>query len=299
MSDESAVFSYYPGCMATETAREYDASIRTLAGLCDVILDEIDDWNCCGADVVKEAHPEAAVVLAQRNLELAAQVVVSGCPVCVRRLQEASRAERAMHVLGVFARADVREKLRAKIEATGEERPLGSMKVACFYGRALSDAVLWGGGDGPWPMDVLMGLAGATVVKWSGGRRPSGGYALLATPEEGFETLAKVFRDFEKSDADAIVTADPHAHFNLDSFQYTVGRRRRRALDVPVFHFTELLALAMGLERADKWLSRHITGTFTLIDRLVAEEDERKRAEGRRHKPEARSTKHETSTKFK
>ena len=66
---------------------------------------------------------------------------------------------------------------------------------------------------------------------------------------------------------------------------------------MPVFHVTELLGLAMGLERADTWLTRHVTGTFTLIDRLVVEEDERKHAEARKDKSEARSTKSETNPK--
>ena len=93
MSDESAAFSYYPGCMATETALAYDASIRTLAGLLDITLDEIDDWNCCGADVVHGVDPKAAAALARRNLERApdGRAVVSGCPVCVRRLPSQPR----------------------------------------------------------------------------------------------------------------------------------------------------------------------------------------------------------------
>lgn len=284
MTADAAAFSYYPGCLANETAREYDASIRELARLCDVTLEEIDDWNCCGADIVQEVDPAAALALARRNLELAGKQppVVSGCPACVARLQQAGSRESAVHVLGIFNREDVRGKLAEEIKATGEERPLGSMKVACYYGPELANPALWGGGDGArWPMDTLMELAGATVVRWGGSRRSSAGYRLLANPEEGFDCLAKIFRDFEKSGADTIVTADPHAHFNLDCFQYTVGRRRKRALEAPVFHFTELLALAIDLAGTEKWLARHVAGTFPLIDRLITEEEERKRTEAK------------------
>ena len=49
MSPETTAFAYYPGCMAGETAREYDASIRSLAKLAGITLEEMDDWNCCGA----------------------------------------------------------------------------------------------------------------------------------------------------------------------------------------------------------------------------------------------------------
>ena len=45
--------AYYPGCLATETAREYDASIRKLFGLLDIAFEEIPDWNCCGAGLIE------------------------------------------------------------------------------------------------------------------------------------------------------------------------------------------------------------------------------------------------------
>ncbi|HUV38323.1 MAG TPA: heterodisulfide reductase-related iron-sulfur binding cluster [Planctomycetota bacterium] len=275
-----ATFAYYPGCLTLESAREYDASIRALCRVLDIALEEVDDWNCCGAGVLDDAA--AAEALANRVLERAGdrRPVVSGCPTCVVALQAAGGPDAARHVLAVFTEPAVRERICAKIAATGAERPLGAMKVACFYGRALSNPALWGGtAEGEsWPMDVLSELSGATVVKWGGSRRSAGGYVLMAKPEAGFEMLAKVFRDFEKSGADAIVTADPHAHFNLDAFQYEIGRRRRQALEVPVFHVTELVALAMELEPTERWLDRHVTGTLPLLDRLCAEEDRRRAA---------------------
>lgn len=292
MSTATTAFSYYPGCMAEETAREYDASIRLLARLLDIPLETIDDWNCCGAGIIQQTDAAAGAALAKRNLERSGdgRTLVSGCPVCVAMLQQAAGGEGILHVLGLLNRSDVRERIAERIRATGENRPLSSMKVACFYGDGLADPRLWGGtaDDSPWPLDALMELAGAEVVKWGGSRRSAGGYVLYAKPEVGFAMLEKVFRDFEKSGADAIVTADPHAHLNLDSFQYEIGRRRRRALEVPILHFTEVLALAMNLERVDAWLHAHMAGVFGLIDRLVAEEEKRKEAEAkaRKRRPE-------------
>jgi len=37
--------SYYPGCSLTGTAAEYDHSIREVAGLLDIDLEELEDWN--------------------------------------------------------------------------------------------------------------------------------------------------------------------------------------------------------------------------------------------------------------
>ena len=293
MTDTRETFAYFPGCLAGESAREYDASIRWLAREVGVELREIDDWNCCGAGVVQDLDPQAGRALAGRNLALAGgRKVLSGCPNCVTCLQEAGSRDSASHVLGLFTRADIREKIAARIKATKEKRPVGSLKVACFYSCELSKPEVWALGGEPVerPIELLMEIAGATVVKWGGMMRCSGGYMLLAKPELGFDLLAKTFRDFESSGADAIVTACPHSHFNLDSFQYTLGKKRKSALEVPVLHFTEVLALAMCAESAgaDRWLDRHVASTFPLIERLVAEEEKRKAAEARAQKKSAR-----------
>ena len=283
MSTTAETFSYYPGCLAAESAREYDASIRRLAKLADVALEDIDDWNCCGAGVVQQTDAAAGKALARRNLDRAGEgrAVVSGCPICVARLREAASAEGAVHVLDLLARPDVREKIAARIRATGEKRPVGSLKVACFYGCEFSEAAQ---DEASAPLEALMTLAGATAVEWRGIRRCCGGYRLFSEPEVGFGMLRKVFRDFANSGADAIVTACPHDHFNLDTFQYEIGRRQKRALEVPILHFTEVLALAMNLDATEKWLDRHVTSPFPLLDRLVTEEETRKRAEARTRK---------------
>jgi heterodisulfide reductase subunit B len=309
------VFAYYPGCLLMESAREYDASIRRTAGELGVRLAEIDGWTCCGAGVVQKLDPPPGPGLAARNLEHAGgSTIVSGCPICVERLREAGGPDSALHLLDLFSRDDLREKLAARIQATGEERPVGSLKVVCYAGCGFPRGESRthdplrprprgeGRGEGsrrenpthpiPRPrgegmqsadsgrpaMETLMELVGAEVCRWSGARRRLGPFDVFTESEHAFRTLEKVFRDFETSGADAIVTACPHCHFNLDSFQYTLGRRRRRALEVPVLHFTELLALAMNLDETDRWLARHVTSPFPLVDRLCTQEEKRKAA---------------------
>jgi len=262
------VFAYFPGCLTAESAREYDASIRVLARMLEVNLVEIDGWRCCGAGLGPAAAPAAA------------GEIVSGCPVCVARLREASPESKVAHVLSVLTRPVILEKLKAKIAAGGEKRPVGSLKVAPYYGCEVA-------AEAP-AIETLMGAAGATVVKWDGRNRPSGGYGLFADPEAGLEMLGRIFRDFEKSGADAIVTACPHCHFNLDAFQFAIGRARKRALEVPILHFTEVLALAMNLD-LERGLERHVTSALALIDRLIAEESKRRAAEARAEKKKAGS----------
>ena len=41
--------NYYPGCSATSTGQEYDLSVRAVFKALGVELQELEDWNCCGA----------------------------------------------------------------------------------------------------------------------------------------------------------------------------------------------------------------------------------------------------------
>ena len=45
----SETYSYFPGCSLKGTGRAYEESLLTLCRLLDVKLEELDDWNCCGA----------------------------------------------------------------------------------------------------------------------------------------------------------------------------------------------------------------------------------------------------------
>ena len=305
--------AYFPGCLTTESAREYDATIRQVAREAGLKLDEIDGWGCCGGGV----DVEQGVPLARQNAARAAgRTITSGCPVCIASTQAAAPEAPATHLLGILTRPDVLAKLAERIKSTGEKRPVGSLKVAVLYGCELSNRAVYSlpsplGGEGKGegcvsggypspqpspprgegvisPIELLMETAGAKVMSWGGLKRCCGGYLLYAKPEIGFEMLGKVFRDFESSDADAIVTACPHCHFNLDAFQFAVGRARKRGLEVPVLHFTEVLALAMNLD-VERELEHHVTSLLPLLDRLVAEEEERKAAEARAGKDKART----------
>ena len=39
----------YPGCASESSAKAYDRSVNAVFDLLDITLNEIDDWNCCGA----------------------------------------------------------------------------------------------------------------------------------------------------------------------------------------------------------------------------------------------------------
>jgi heterodisulfide reductase subunit B len=74
---------------------DYAASVAGVTPLLDVELEEVADWNCCGATAAHSINPEVALALSARNLLLAEQKgrdVVAPCALCFNRLKVAEKA---------------------------------------------------------------------------------------------------------------------------------------------------------------------------------------------------------------
>ncbi|MDD4051539.1 MAG: heterodisulfide reductase-related iron-sulfur binding cluster, partial [candidate division Zixibacteria bacterium] len=42
-------YIYFPGCSLRSTGKGYEESLLEVCRALDVPMDELDDWNCCGA----------------------------------------------------------------------------------------------------------------------------------------------------------------------------------------------------------------------------------------------------------
>jgi len=63
--------SYYPGCSLHGTAKEYDESTQMVCEELGVELEEVNDWNCCGASSAHCTNDKLSVALGARVLALA------------------------------------------------------------------------------------------------------------------------------------------------------------------------------------------------------------------------------------
>src|SRR5512136_224973 len=63
--------SYFPGCSLKGLGRAYEESLLPVFKHLGVELEELPDWNCCGATAYMAIDEAKACVLAARNLALA------------------------------------------------------------------------------------------------------------------------------------------------------------------------------------------------------------------------------------
>ena len=81
-------YAYFPGCSLKGLGRAYEESFLAVCEVLDIEIEEIDDWNCCGATAYMAVNEDNAFTLAARNLAIAAngaEAVVAPCAGCCGR----------------------------------------------------------------------------------------------------------------------------------------------------------------------------------------------------------------------
>jgi len=61
----------YPGCSLNGSARDYNESVFALAELFGIRLEQVSDWNCCGATAAHNLNKDLSLALPARILSLA------------------------------------------------------------------------------------------------------------------------------------------------------------------------------------------------------------------------------------
>jgi heterodisulfide reductase subunit B len=200
------------------------------------------------------------------------------CPACFLRLKNTRHEvrgnvrlrEELAETTGLTyeARHDVRHLLDIISNEVGLDivkgkvkKPLSGLRVVCYYGCFLvrpPEVVALDDPENPQLMDILMDSLGAEVLDWSGKVDCCGGGLALTKRDIVVKLLQELTDAARGVEAEAIVTACPLCQSNLDS--------RQRWKGVPVFYFTELMGLAMGLSGIRTWFKKHLISPSDLLD---------------------------------
>ncbi|MBE3574284.1 MAG: CoB--CoM heterodisulfide reductase iron-sulfur subunit B family protein [Firmicutes bacterium] len=276
--------AYYPGCSLHSTGIEYDLSGRRVCQDLDIELQELPDWTCCGASSAHVTDHVLALALPARNLALADDLgldVTAPCAACYNRLQvtrhelahDPKLRQEVEELLGrpYTGRAAVRS-LVDLVASVGEEavrqrtrRPLRGLKVAAYYGCLLvrpAGILQPDDPENPQGLDRILAAAGAEPVEWPFKTECCGAsFALTDHTEVVTRLVAQLVDGAQAAGAEAIVTACPLCHSNLDMRQETAPG----ATPLPVYYFTELLGIAFGHSAAELGIGKHsIDGTQLL-----------------------------------
>ena len=275
--------AYYPGCTLHSTGIEYDMSTRKVCSEMGVELAEIEDWICCGSSPAHQSDELMSVALPAKNLVLAARTdnlkqVCAPCASCYSRLKaaQASMADESIrskveHVIDAeFPRdMEVLDMLDVFVDKVGTEaiekkvvKPLEGVKVACYYGCLITRPPEITGRanfENPTDMESLIKAIGAEPLDWNLKTFCCGaGFSLTETPVV-LELTKKILTDATSVDADIIAVGCPLCHVNLDTRQRDINKAFGTNFKIPIFYFTELMGLAMGIAPEELGVFKHLT----------------------------------------
>ena len=267
---------FFPGCSLATSATENEESLRIFCSEIGYELETISDWNCCGSTSAHSINSRASFWLAARNLALAPQdkPLVVACPNCYKRLRKtqvqildnpASREE-FEKTWGKFPEqlqlVPFLDFLASRELGTYREKAyqsLNNLKFVPYYGcmlamppKIVNEASHMG------VMENTLGRLGARPISWGHWSRCCGTFLSIAKPELVKPIINDIMDAAYRAGAECLVTACAMCHLNLE-VRCTTPKK------LPIFHFSELLALTAGVSGAKPWFNRHIIDPGPLL----------------------------------
>ena len=257
-------FSYFPGCTLKPRGAALDRCGRAAAEKLGFSLNELPEWQCCGA-VYPNAKDEIATRLSSVRALMAArdagEPLVTLCSAChhvIKRVNHDLQTDEGI-------RAKVNNYLKPEIPYAGEaealhylevlrdkigwaaikERvvsPLKGMKSGAYYGCLLlrpSKELGFDDPENPTIMENLIRILGAEPVVYAMRNECCGGYVTIENPDYAKKQAQRILDNARAQGANCLITACPLCMYNLKS--NTDG-------SLPVYYFTELLAKALGVD---------------------------------------------------
>ena len=279
-------YAYYPGCSLHSTGSEYDVSFRAVCNKAGIDIEEIKGWVCCGTSPAHCSSKLLSLALPYENLCLAEKMgaadVVAPCAACFARLRTAMyEAKEDPEVAKQISEALERQlpesmnvlsplQIFSDFEGLADfvTKELSGLNVVCYYGCLLtrpSKVMQFDECEYPMAMDELLHSMGITTLDWSYKTECCGGALAMTRTDVVLKLTRDILEEAKTVGANAIAVACPLCHVNLDTRQEEVEQEYGVKYGLPIFYFTQLVALAMGVPAGELGLKKHFVGTDELL----------------------------------
>lgn len=148
------------------------------------------------------------------------------------------------------------EAIRSKVT-----HPLTGMKLACYYGCLLTrpaKITQFDSPEYPMSMDHIVEALGAKAMPFDFKTECCGASFSISDTDIVIQLSGKILEMAKESGAHGIVVACPLCQSNLDMRQPDIEKRSGRKYDLPVFYFTQLMAMAFGMPKEKMMFGKHI-----------------------------------------
>ena len=259
-------FSYFPGCTLKTKGARLDRCAQLAAKALGFTLEELPEWQCCGA-VYPMARDEVATRLSSVRALVQAKdddrplvTLCSACHHVIKRVNGDMKNDadirakvnnylkletpyagetEVLHYLEVL-----RDKIGWDAVKAAVKKPLTGMKIGAYYGCLLlrpSREMCFDDPENPTILEDFIRAIGAEPVYYGLRNECCGGYTTIENRQYAQKQAQKIVDNAKTMGAECLITACPLCLYNLT--QNTDG-------GLPVRYFTELLAQALGVEEA-------------------------------------------------
>jgi heterodisulfide reductase subunit B len=286
-------YAYYPGCSGSSSAAAYDTTSRMVAKALELEMEEIRDWNCCGATEYFSIDHLPAYALVARNLALIdskeTSEVVAPCSACYVNLKKVDEnmgkypklSAQVNEALAVGNLSYQPGTIKARhfldvvcndvgCEAVAEQvtKPLSSLTLVPYYGcyigrpeQSFDDV------ENPQTLDRLLEGLGATVPDYSLKSSCCGGHMTQIGTDVALGILRRLLDLADRLGADAMVVPCPMCQLNLDAYQSYVNSRYGTRYKIPIVYFTQMMGLAMGMDPATLRFEEGVVSAKAMLEK--------------------------------
>lgn len=294
-------YLFYPGCSMQRSARPYLDSLVAIQGDMAMELEEVNDWNCCGATEYAAVQQMASYALVTRNLALAAEQVngtkdvMAACSACYLNLAKTDKYLRqdpalardmntalaagglhyepgsvsVRHLLEVVFNDFGLENIREKVV-----RPLKGLRVAPYYGCMVvrpDPDDRFRNPEYPMSLDEIMDALGARVIDFPEKAHCCSGHMTQISPEVAYELIRRLIHAATSYRADVMVTLCPMCQLNLDAYQVEMNKHFGTNYHMPVLYFTQLMGLAFGHDPVELGLGKEFISSREALAKIGIE----------------------------
>jgi heterodisulfide reductase subunit B len=267
--------AYYPGCTLKTRANNFETSALAVMSALGINLVELPRWNCCGTVYSLAEDDLIHHVAAVRNLirvkEQGKNKVVTLCAFCYNTLKRANlvmkdspdkrfaintfmdeEPDYAGEVETVHLLQVLRDDIGWRKIAGRVKHPLKDLKIAGYYGCTLlrPQSVAIDNVERPTILQDLLKALGSTAVDFPFATECCGAFQIVNNRDIITERTSAILGSAVKNGAEAIAVSCPLCEYNLRQTQSSTKQPQSGVPVMPTLYFTQLMALAFGLDAA-------------------------------------------------
>jgi heterodisulfide reductase subunit B len=271
--------AYFPGCVSKSTGKEMDVSTRAVCSALGIALEELEDWNCCGATHV--ANELVATGLAARNMAQTDLPIMTSCSICYSNLRSAAQrmedSDVRSKVNAVLTKKYSGAKVRHALDVIQEVLdkndelivvPLKDIKVAPYYGCLMTRPRGVGSPEFPTMLEKLIKTLKAEPLDFRLKTFCCGGPIFMPQEEAAEDVAYRILKEAKKEGAEVIVTLCPLCHLMLDAKQKAIENKRGEKIGIPVLYVTQLVGIALGLGPEELGLNMNAVSPMPVVERV-------------------------------